>query len=102
MDLPTTEINEEVRAALIEAYSELNKVDRATVASGFDGGLPLDSILGVELACAMDKLFNIRIPERRLLNTRLYQSLRAFAPVVETCLSEQRQTKSKEGINERD
>ena len=79
----------EVREAMIAAYAEINDVDVPVVAAGYEGGLPFDSLLGVELACAMEAHFEIEIPEERLMSPRLYRSLSAFATVVQKALDEQ-------------
>lgn len=77
-----------VREALIEAYAEISGIARPVVTDGYHGGLEFDSILGVELACAMEARFGIVIPEERLTNPRLYESLGSFSTVVQRSLVE--------------
>ena len=70
----------------------MNGAERHQVEECFEGGLALDSILGVELACSMELKLQIRIPEKLLLNTKLYASLATFATVVQQCLNERGKT----------
>jgi acyl carrier protein len=77
-----------VRRALIECYAEISGIPRQAVADGYEGGIEFDSILGVELACAMEARFGIVIPEERLTNPTLYKSLGGFSTVVHQSLVE--------------
>jgi hypothetical protein len=88
-DLPTSiEVGERVVDAVVGAYARLHSMDEVRVRECLAGGVPFDSILGVELASAIEDVLVIKIPEKLLMNTKVYLSLAAFATMVQQCVSQ--------------
>lgn len=82
----TSSLSDAVRKAVVDCYSELEHVDVAVVEAGFDGGVPFDSILGVEMAAQLEITLAVLIPEESLMRTSVYKSLSSFARVVQACV----------------
>jgi acyl carrier protein len=94
-DLPTSsDLHEAVVEAVIATYARLHSMDEVKVRECLAGGVPFDSILGVELASAIEDVLAIKISEKSLMNTKVYQSLAAFAAMVQVCVSQSDAAKS--------
>lgn len=76
----------EVRKAIIECYCTFQHLDLVAVEEGFDGGIPFDSILGVEMAANLEIALGVTIPEELLMRTSVYSSLASFASVIQACV----------------
>jgi hypothetical protein len=79
-------LSDEVRKAIVECYCRLQHMDLVVVEEGFNGGIPFDSILGVEMAANLEIALGVGIPEDRLMRTSIYSSLASFAAVVQACV----------------
>jgi len=71
-----------VAEAIISTYARLHGMDEVAVRDCYHGGVPFDSILGIELASAVEEALLIAIPEKRLMNTQIYQSLATFLSLI--------------------
>jgi|ERR1700674_4753001 len=88
-DFPTAiTVSEPVAEAIVTTYARLHGMDEVAVRECFHGGVPFDSILGIELASAVEETLLISIAEKHLMNTEIYQSLAAFAVMVQKCVNE--------------
>jgi hypothetical protein len=56
------------------------------VEAGFSGGIPFDSILGVEMAANLEIALGVPIPEESLMRSSVYKSLASFAAMVQVCV----------------
>jgi acyl carrier protein len=63
-------------------------MELAVVEAGFSGGIPFDSILGVEMAANLEIALGIPIPEESLMRSSVYESLASFAAMVQTCVEQ--------------
>jgi acyl carrier protein len=89
---PSKAVSAKIKEAVVLAYAELNSVPREQVSAGFDGGLEFDSLLGVELACALEERLGIDVPETKLTKSSVYKSLSAFSTVIQECFDAARGT----------
>ncbi len=80
------QLSDAVRKAVVDCYCELEHADLAAVDAGFNGGVPFDSVLGVEMAAQLEITLAVVIPEESLMRTSVYKSLAAFASVVQACV----------------
>ena len=88
-EFPTTgPVSEAVKSAVVSAYARLHEVDHVLVEEGYAGGIPFDSLLGIELASALEGDLGIRIPEGHLMKTAVFRSLATFAAMVQVCVNE--------------
>jgi hypothetical protein len=78
--------SEQLRKAIVECYCRLQHVEVVIVEAGFSGGIPFDSILGVEMAANLEITLGVAIPEERLMRTSVYSSLASFAVMVQACV----------------
>jgi acyl carrier protein len=78
-------VSDAVRKLVVDLYCELEHADPQVVEAGFGGGIPFDSILGVEMAAQIEIKLSIPIPEEALMNSSVYKSLAAFAALVQAC-----------------
>src|SRR2546430_13248641 len=78
---------DELCDAIVKLYSHLTSVSEEQVRSGFEGGLPFDSILGVEMASHLENQLGVRIPEASLMRTSVYESLGTFAMAIQDFLA---------------
>lgn len=88
--------SDEIKEAVILGYAELNNIPKDQVIAGFEGGLEFDSLLGVELACALEERLGIEIPESKLTKSSIYKSLSAFSTVVQACFDAAQDSGAKE------
>jgi len=79
-------LSDKVRKAVVECYCKLQHLDAVVVEAGFNGGLPFDSILGVEMAANLEIALAVAIPEQSLMRTSVYSSLASFAAMVQACV----------------
>jgi acyl carrier protein len=87
MENPTVAtVSDEVKRAVLDRYAQLQHVDVSLAEAGFAGGIPFDSILGVEMAASLEVTLGVAIPEERLTRTSIYASLASFAAMVQTCV----------------
>jgi len=78
--------SDRVREAVLGCYCQLQHAERTVVEGGFHGGIPFDSILGVEMAANLEITLGVTIPEERLMRTSVYASLAAFAIAIQGCV----------------
>lgn len=85
--------SEEVHKAILDCYCQLLHAEVEVVEAGFNGGIPFDSILGVEMAAQLEITLDVAIPEERLMRTSVYSSLASFAAIVQACVDAAREGK---------
>jgi acyl carrier protein len=78
-------VSDAVRKLVVDLYCELEHADPAVAEAGFGGGIPFDSILGVEMAAQIEIKLSIPIPEEELMHSSVYKSLATFAALVQAC-----------------
>jgi hypothetical protein len=81
-------VSESVKSAVVSAYARLHELGQASVEEGYKGGIPFDSLLGIELASAVEGDLGIKIPEGHLMKTAVFRSLATFAAMVQVCVNE--------------
>lgn len=81
------QLTDAVRKAVVDCYCELEHADVAAVEAAFNGGVPFDSVLGVEMAAQLELTLAVTIPEESLMRTSVYKSLATFASVVQACVN---------------
>lgn len=79
-------VSDEVRQAVLDCYCQLHHAELETVEHCFTGGIEFDSILGVELAPHVEAALQITIPDKSLMDSKVFASLATFAAMVQECI----------------
>ena len=82
-------VSDRVRTAVLDCYCQIHHAEQEAVEECFGGGIEFDSILGVELAPHVEAALGIAIPDKSLMQSKVFASLAAFAAMVQECIDAQ-------------